>query len=307
MWDWSTQGRDWWFCTPTWCRIRGLEHLRSHYGSGRLHFLQYPRPGSWYLYGEYSGELATLTLPKIPPVPTDKSTEKTSQFRLVSDSTESPNDLPLSGGSGSRCPDTVSFPNWQDTTPFQSNSFVNFFRQIQILHLGIRYTILPVTKLVSSSKDPRLHHVMGVLDLKPPAPPHPSARATETVLRVSFNTQFQDQDIPGNSIRDAISQYSASLQDQSMVPDIPFLSLRASSEEISVSINTQDQDPDDPHDVQNPQCPPHDLFPSSTHFSQVILSLSTKLHILPLLLPIVSQDNEYLPPSHIQKTPNQSF
>ena len=31
------------------------------------------------------------------------------------------------------------------------------------------------------------------------------------------------------------------------------------------------------------------------------------LHILPLLLSIVSQDNAHLPPSHIQKTPTQGF
>ena len=105
--------------------------------------------------------------------------------------------------------------------------------------------------------------MMGVLDLKSPVPPQLSDRSVEEDLGVSFNTQYQSQDIPGNSIRVAISQYSDSLQDQFMVPDIPFPSLHVSSGELLSSFNTQDQGPDDPHDVQNPQFAPLDLFASS--------------------------------------------
>ena len=36
-------------------------------------------------------------------------------------------------------------------------------------------------------------------------------------------------------------------------------------------------------------------------------SLLGSCHILPLLLPIVSEDNTHLPHSHIQKTPTQGF
>ena len=45
--------------------------------------------------GEYPGELPAPTFSKIPSVPADTGVEKGSQFRLVSDSTEIPNDLPL--------------------------------------------------------------------------------------------------------------------------------------------------------------------------------------------------------------------
>jgi hypothetical protein len=92
-----------------------------------------------------------------------------------------------------------------------------------------------------------------------------------------------------------------------MVPDIPFLSIHTSSKDLLASFNTQDQAPDDPHDVQNPQFSPCDLFPSSDPFSQVLLRISTKCHILPLLLLIMSQGNSHLPPRLTHKTSNQGF
>ena len=89
--------------------------------------------------------------------------------------------------------------------------------------------------------------------------------------------------------------------------DIPRLSLCASSEELLVSLNTQIQTPDDPQYDQNPQGVPRDLFGSSLPFNQVLLRFSTNYHILPLRLPIVTQNIAHLLPSRLQKTPNQGF
>ena len=58
--------------------------------------------------GKYAGELPVLTIQKNPSAPADKTTGKAPQFRLVSGSTEPPNDLPLATGSGSRSPDSTS-------------------------------------------------------------------------------------------------------------------------------------------------------------------------------------------------------
>jgi hypothetical protein len=53
------------------------------------------------------------------------------------------------------------------------------------------------------------------------------------------------KDIPGVSLSTVSSRYAASLQTQSLGPDIHLVSFHTSMEDLSTSFNTQDQAPDD--------------------------------------------------------------
>ena len=135
--------------------------------------------------GEYVGELSAFTLPKISPTPAGKAVEKAVRFRLVPDFTEPPNDLPLEAGHSPRCPDSAPFPNWQDTSSFQTNSTGEWFRQIN--PLGIRHTFSIGTNDILQV--PRFTHTLGAPDPIRQVDPQLFARAVESALSVSFNAQ----------------------------------------------------------------------------------------------------------------------
>ena len=151
----------------------------------------------------------------------------------------------------------------------------------QIIPLGTQHTLSLGTIFSPLHQAPRFSHTLRALGPKAHAASQIFLRAAEAALGVSFNAQSQAPDIPGISLRNALSLYCGSFNAQSKAPDIPSPSLRASIQELSASFNAQDQAPDDPCHIHVPQCAPRDWFSTPSPFSQVFPRLPIWLSTVP--------------------------